>query len=110
MLARRSWGRLLGLPEAMPGLGDEHVLERRLAERDRRDAAGKRFHDPRDPLVPFRLLKPHAAIYHGRPHTEPRGEIDRERCGVVGLDGDRIAADSAAQHVRRIERDKLAAM
>ena len=44
----------IGLPEAMAGAGDEHVFERRLAERDRFDLAGKSFDQPRDPAVAVR--------------------------------------------------------
>ena len=54
------------LPKAMAGAGDEHVFQRRLAQRDRLDLAGKRLDQPRDPLVAVGLFQPHAAVEHPR--------------------------------------------
>ena len=57
--ASSSW--LVG-PEPVAGEVDEHVFQRRLAERDRVDAVGKGLDEPRDPLVAVRLLEPHGAV------------------------------------------------
>src|ERR1700761_8131780 len=58
-------GCLLALmPEAMPGPLDEHVFERRLAERDCMDLARKCLDQPGDPLVSIGLFQSHGARQH----------------------------------------------
>src|SRR5687767_8095733 len=48
-------GTLIGglLPKPVAGAGDEHVFERRLAQTNGSDPAGKGLHQPRNPLVPI---------------------------------------------------------
>ena len=53
-------------PEAVASTGDEDVLQRRLAEANRADAAGEFFHNPRHPLMPFRSFQPHRPLDHLR--------------------------------------------
>src|SRR5690606_17299734 len=110
--ARRSWswGRLLRLPEAVAGLVDEDILQRRLAERDRRDPARKRFDDAGDPFVPVGLLEAHAPVDNAGRRSQACGQIDGQLLRVVGLDRDRIAADSRPQRIGRVEGYELSAV
>ncbi len=46
------------------GTIDKHIFQRRFAECDGIDLAGKRFDDLRDPLVPIGHFEPHGPIDH----------------------------------------------
>ena len=57
--------------QPMPGAIDEHVFQRRLAERDRLDLPGKRLDQPGNPLVAVGHFQAARAVHHAAFATEP---------------------------------------
>ena len=103
--------RLRIRPEPVPGEMDEHVFERRLAERDRFDPVRKRLDQPRQSTDGRS-----ACSSRTEPSTtfavalELPLDVGGQRRRIVRANRDRIAAHRGLQRRRRIERGQVAAV
>src|SRR5258705_96676 len=85
----------------------EDVLERRLADRDRRDADGERFNQFRNELVAWLDRDAPRSFENLGSHADLRRDVATKRFSVARDGGDDIAGDLRSQLVRSPGRDDL---
>src|SRR5712692_1731111 len=93
------WPRAL-LPQPMPGLVNEDVLQRRLRDADGVDLAGEGLHQLRDELVAALAFNAHRAVDHGGGETEALLDLLAKRLRVAGTEDDHVAADALLELLR----------
>ena len=96
--------------ELMPGQMDEHVLERRLAERHRFDFLAECIDQVANQFMRAQFFDTNRAVHQLALELEAREDLALQNFGRGRANHDHVAADFGLEFARRRDRDQLALM